>query len=242
MAEPEPQGGGDHANSGSRRGKGPASKRATMSTPNQEASTAPCGACKFLRRKCGIGCIFAPHFGSDQGSARFAAVHKVFGASNVSKMLSSIPEEHRNEAVSTLSYEAQARISDPVYGCVSTILALQQQVATLQAEVGMMQTQVMMNTNRLACASALQSSQQQILQPAYSNNNSSASTANFMNLNTFNNPAAGGASVGGFDLTMGTTPSSHSLEPLRLSSLSQYDHEEEDEQESTIPSLFNRRQ
>jgi hypothetical protein len=92
------------------------------------APPAPCGACKFLRRKCISGCIFAPHFGSDQGAARFAAVHKVFGASNVSKLLLHIPVNRRHDAVVTISYEAQARLSDPVYGCVSTILALQQQV------------------------------------------------------------------------------------------------------------------
>lgn len=92
------------------------------------ASLAPCGACKFLRRKCISGCIFAPHFGADQGAARFAAVHKVFGASNVSKLLLHIPVNRRQDAVVTISYEAQARLSDPVYGCVSTILALQQQV------------------------------------------------------------------------------------------------------------------
>ena len=90
--------------------------------------TAPCGACKFLRRKCVNGCIFAPHFRSDQGAARFAAIHKVFGASNVSKLLLHIPVNHRHDAVVTISYQAQARLSDPVYGCVSTILALQQQV------------------------------------------------------------------------------------------------------------------
>ncbi|PWA46944.1 LOB domain-containing protein 20 [Artemisia annua] len=88
----------------------------------------PCGACKFLRRKCVNGCIFAPYFGSDQGAARFAAVHKVFGASNVSKLLMHIPVSRRQHAVVTISYEAQARLSDPVYGCVSTVLALQQQV------------------------------------------------------------------------------------------------------------------
>ena len=98
---------------------------ATATTGTGTAS--PCGACKLLRRKCASGCIFAPHFGSDQ-AARFAAVHKVFGASNVSKLLHHIPVNRRHEAVVTISYEAQARLSDPVYGCVSTILALQQQV------------------------------------------------------------------------------------------------------------------
>ena len=88
----------------------------------------PCGACKFLRRKCAIDCIFAPYFCSEQGPARFAAIHKVFGASNVSKLLLHLPVHDRCEAVVTIAYEAQARIRDPVYGCVSHIFALQQQV------------------------------------------------------------------------------------------------------------------
>jgi len=88
----------------------------------------PCGACKFLRRKCVKGCIFAPYFDSDQGTAHFAAVHKVFGASNASKLLMRIPAHKRLDAVVTLCYEALARARDPVYGCVGHLFALQQQV------------------------------------------------------------------------------------------------------------------
>ncbi|KAG4924075.1 hypothetical protein JHK87_049615 [Glycine soja] len=90
-------------------------------------SGSPCGACKFLRRRCATDCIFAPYFCSEQGPARFAAIHKVFGASNISKLLLHIPTHDRCEAVVTITYEAQARIRDPVYGCVSHIFALQQQ-------------------------------------------------------------------------------------------------------------------
>ena len=87
-----------------------------------------CGACKFLRRKCARGCVFAPYFSSEEGALRFGSVHRVFGASNVAKQLMAIPAACRGEAVATVCYEAQARISDPVHGCVSTIVALQQQV------------------------------------------------------------------------------------------------------------------
>ncbi|KAG4925440.1 hypothetical protein JHK87_050980 [Glycine soja] len=95
----------------------------------------PCGACKFLRRKCVSGCIFAPYFDSEQGTSHFAAVHKVFGASNVSKLLLSIPVHRRLDTVITICYEAQSRIRDPVYGCVAHIFALQQQLVSLQAEL-----------------------------------------------------------------------------------------------------------
>ncbi|XP_052134599.1 LOB domain-containing protein 30-like [Oryza glaberrima] len=99
----------------------------------------PCGACKFLRRKCVQGCIFAPYFDSEAGAAHFAAVHKVFGASNVSKLLQQIPAHRRLDAVVTICYEAQARLRDPVYGCVAHIFHLQHQVAGLQSELNYLQ-------------------------------------------------------------------------------------------------------
>nr|XP_043622800.1 LOB domain-containing protein 30-like [Erigeron canadensis] len=99
----------------------------------------PCGACKFLRRKCVQGCIFAPYFDSEQGATRFAAVHKVFGASNVSKLLLHIPVHKRLDAVVSICYEAQARLRDPVYGCVAHLFSLQQQVASLQTELSYLQ-------------------------------------------------------------------------------------------------------
>ncbi|XP_024975887.1 LOB domain-containing protein 16-like [Cynara cardunculus var. scolymus] len=102
----------------------------------------PCGACKFLRRKCTADCIFAPYFCSEQGPARFAAIHKVFGASNVSKLLHHVAVADRCETVVTIAYEAQARIRDPVYGCVSHIFALQQQVACLQAQLMQVKAQM----------------------------------------------------------------------------------------------------
>ncbi|KAE8660698.1 LOB domain-containing protein 29 [Hibiscus syriacus] len=98
-------------------------------------SGSPCGACKFLRRKCVRGCVFAPYFCHEQGATHFAAIHKVFGASNVSKLLAHLPVNDRFEAALTISYEAQARVQDPIYGCVSHIFALQQQVVNLQAQL-----------------------------------------------------------------------------------------------------------
>ncbi|XP_020231522.1 LOB domain-containing protein 16 [Cajanus cajan] len=109
------------------------------------SGSSPCGACKFLRRKCAADCIFAPYFSSEQGAERFASIHKVFGASNVSKLLLRIPDHDRCEAMVTIAYEAQARIRDPVYGCVSHIFSLQQQVACLQAQLMQMKAQLDQN-------------------------------------------------------------------------------------------------
>ncbi|KAK9067558.1 hypothetical protein SSX86_011669 [Deinandra increscens subsp. villosa] len=104
-------------------------------------SSPPCGACKFLRRKCVKGCVFAPYFCHEQGPAHFAAIHRVFGASNVSKLLAHLPVNGRCEAAITIAYEAQARLQDPIYGCVSHIFALQQQVVSLQSQLAYLKAQ-----------------------------------------------------------------------------------------------------
>ncbi|KAL8151966.1 hypothetical protein V2J09_021774 [Rumex salicifolius] len=94
------------------------------------SSNSPCAACKFLRRKCTQECVFAPYFPADQPK-RFADVHKVFGASNVAKILNEIDVSHREDAVNSLAYEAEARLQDPVYGCVGVISLMQQQLKNL---------------------------------------------------------------------------------------------------------------
>ncbi|KAL3824877.1 hypothetical protein ACJIZ3_020906 [Penstemon smallii] len=94
----------------------------------------PCAACKFLRRKCMPGCIFAPYFPPEEPQ-KFANVHKIFGASNVTKLLNELLPHQREDAVNSLAYEAEARVRDPVYGCVSAISFLQRQVERLQKEL-----------------------------------------------------------------------------------------------------------
>ncbi|XP_050108982.1 LOB domain-containing protein CRL1-like [Malus sylvestris] len=104
-------------------------------------SGSPCGACKFLRRKCIRGCIFAPYFCHEQGATHFATIHKVFGASNVSKLLAQLSASDRCRAALTISYEAQARVQDPIYGCVSHIFSLQQQIISLEAQLASVKEQ-----------------------------------------------------------------------------------------------------
>ncbi|GKV07774.1 hypothetical protein SLE2022_193710 [Rubroshorea leprosula] len=97
-------------------------------------SNSPCAACKFLRRKCLPDCVFAPYFPPEEPQ-KFANVHKIFGASNVSKLLNEVPPNQREDAVNSLAYEAEARMKDPVYGCAGAISVLQRQVIRLQKEL-----------------------------------------------------------------------------------------------------------
>ncbi|KAL6012566.1 hypothetical protein ACLOJK_003055 [Asimina triloba] len=98
------------------------------------SSNSPCAACKFLRRKCMNECVFAPYFPPDQPQ-KFANVHKVFGASNVAKLLNDIIPAQREDAVNSLAYEAEARLRDPVYGCVGLISILQNKLRQVQLDL-----------------------------------------------------------------------------------------------------------
>ncbi|KAE9606759.1 hypothetical protein Lal_00025957 [Lupinus albus] len=98
------------------------------------SSNSPCAACKCLRRKCTQECVFAPYFPPDNPQ-RFAYVHKVFGASNVSKILNELNAAQREDAVKSLAYEAEARLRDPVYGCVGLISVLQHRLRQIQLEL-----------------------------------------------------------------------------------------------------------
>lgn len=80
------------------------------------------------------GCIFAPYFPPEEPQ-KFANVHKIFGASNVTKILNELLPQQREDAVNSLAYEAEARVRDPVYGCVGAISFLQRQVQRLQKEL-----------------------------------------------------------------------------------------------------------
>ncbi|XP_020082802.1 LOB domain-containing protein 25-like [Ananas comosus] len=106
----------------------------SSSSSSSSTSNSPCAACKFLRRKCMPGCIFAPYFPPEEPQ-KFINVHKVFGASNVTKLLNELLPHQREDAVNSLAYEAEARVKDPVYGCVGAISVLQRQVQRLQKEL-----------------------------------------------------------------------------------------------------------
>ncbi|TYI55005.1 hypothetical protein E1A91_D11G111000v1 [Gossypium mustelinum] len=94
----------------------------------------PCAACRMLRRRCDSNCILAPYFPCDEMD-KFAKVHKVFGASNVIKMIQMVEETNREDAVKALVYEATARMRDPVYGSTGAICQLQKMVQELKMQL-----------------------------------------------------------------------------------------------------------
>ncbi|WVY91906.1 hypothetical protein V8G54_037420 [Vigna mungo] len=102
----------------------------------------PCASCKLLRRRCSQNCLFAPYFPAND-LHKFAMVHKVFGCKNLTKMLKDVPVEKREDVVKSLVYEANARVRNPVYGCVGIISNLEIQVSELQTQLAVAQTEIL---------------------------------------------------------------------------------------------------
>ncbi|KAI8022950.1 LOB domain-containing protein 33 [Camellia lanceoleosa] len=98
-----------------------------------------CGACKFLRRRSTSECVFAPYFNYNEAAAHFAVVHKVFGASNVSKLLTNLPMNDRREAAITISYGIArsdlwlcfSNVCTPTTGFLCMVASLQEEIETL---------------------------------------------------------------------------------------------------------------
>ncbi|XP_071706172.1 LOB domain-containing protein 1-like [Rutidosis leptorrhynchoides] len=110
------------------------------SSPPHHVVLSPCAACKILRRRCVEKCVLAPYFPPTE-PLKFTIAHRVFGASNIIKLLQELPESQRADAVSSMVYEANARLRDPVYGCAGAICQLQKQVSELQAELAKAQAE-----------------------------------------------------------------------------------------------------
>ncbi|CAL5096880.1 unnamed protein product [Urochloa decumbens] len=155
------------AGAGAAAGAGPGSALNTIT---------PCAACKLLRRRCAQECPFSPYF-SPMEPHKFAAVHKVFGASNVSKMLLEVHESQRADAANSLVYEANLRLRDPVYGCMGAILTLQQQVQALEAELAAVRAEIVRHRYRPAAATAASSAVATVLPSSHASQLLAASAA-----------------------------------------------------------------
>ncbi|KAG6491738.1 LOB domain-containing protein 1-like [Zingiber officinale] len=131
----------------------PTSSSPNSSPPAPAVVHSPCAACKILRRRCADKCLLAPYFPPTE-PLKFTTAHRVFGASNIIKLLQDLPESQRADAVSSMVYEASARIRDPVYGCAGAICHLQKQVSDLQAQLARTQAELInlqaQNKNLLA--------------------------------------------------------------------------------------------
>lgn len=102
-----------------------------------------CAACKHQRKKCKPeSCLLAPFFPAERGR-EFQAVHKVFGVSNVQKMIQVVDtQESRAIAAESLIWEATWRLREPIHGCWADHKRLQDQVRALQEQAQLLKLQL----------------------------------------------------------------------------------------------------
>ncbi|CAL5429278.1 unnamed protein product [Camellia sinensis] len=119
-----------------------------MSNTNSHTNTSPstgfgpggtnvsqaCAACKYQRRKCAPDCPLAPHFPQHQHK-HFLNVHKLFGVSNIVKVLKTVRSFEEETAMKSMIFHANVRANDPVGGCHRIIRELEQQIQHYEAEL-----------------------------------------------------------------------------------------------------------
>lgn len=119
---------------------------------NNSSSHQACASCKHQRKKCNNECILSPYFPARK-TKEFQAVHKVFGVSNVQKMVRTVREEDRAKLSDSLTWEALWRQKDPVLGSygeyrrICEELKLYKSLVHNQALIGWDNNQRVINNN-----------------------------------------------------------------------------------------------
>ncbi|CAJ2678734.1 unnamed protein product [Trifolium pratense] len=79
------------------------------------ANRPACAACRHQRKKCKRDCILAPYFPINK-LQEYEEAHRVFGYSNVTKMVQNLGEQERQNAMNSIKWEAKMWNQDPIFG------------------------------------------------------------------------------------------------------------------------------
>ncbi|XP_023731077.1 LOB domain-containing protein 22 [Lactuca sativa] len=110
------------------------SNSSTITTARSNSTTQACAACRYQRRKCAPDCILAPYFPHDR-QRQFQNAHKLFGVSNITKLIRDLDPPQKDEAMRTIIYQSDVRAQDPVEGCYRIIRELHRQIEYSRAEL-----------------------------------------------------------------------------------------------------------
>lgn len=100
-----------------------------------------CAACKYQRRKCTSECLLAPYFPADQPKM-FQNVHKLFGVSNIKKMLKMLDPSQKKIAMDSMIFQANTRDKYPVHGCWEEICRLRYAILGMEEELNAVHQQL----------------------------------------------------------------------------------------------------
>ncbi|CAI9112381.1 OLC1v1012829C1 [Oldenlandia corymbosa var. corymbosa] len=93
-----------------------------------------CAACKYQRRRCTPDCALAPYFPADQPKT-FQNAHRLFGVSNILKILKPLDASQKLIAMKSIIYQANIRDKYPVHGCLGIIEQLCYQIRVAEEEL-----------------------------------------------------------------------------------------------------------
>ncbi|CAL9122714.1 unnamed protein product [Musa textilis] len=112
-----------------------------------------CAACKYQRRRCAADCPLAVYFPADQPK-QFLNCHRLFGVSNILKIINRLDPLQQAEAMKSIIYEANIRDRDPVHGCLGLICTLHLQIHHLELELEATNTQVLLHRHHQLASSS----------------------------------------------------------------------------------------
>ncbi|GMH16829.1 hypothetical protein Nepgr_018670 [Nepenthes gracilis] len=107
-----------------------------------------CAACKYQRRRCTPECPLAPYFPADTPKI-FQNAHRLFGVSNMRKLLGQLHPSQKNEAMDSIIYQANARERFPVQGCVEIIKQLWSQIQQWEEELHVVHAALVVHRHQL---------------------------------------------------------------------------------------------
>ncbi|XP_025621537.1 uncharacterized protein [Arachis hypogaea] len=167
----------------------------TITTRTGNSTTQACAACKYQRRKCAPDCILAPYFPHDR-QRQFLNAHKLFGVSNITKIIKVLNPHEKDEAMKTIIFQSDMRAKDPVGGCYRMVQDLQAQIEFHLSELELVLQQLAI----LRAQAQHQQAQHLYNQTATSNINVSVNGDDSINsdpLTLYSSGGSGGLVVGG---------------------------------------------
>ncbi|KAB2601287.1 LOB domain-containing protein 30-like [Pyrus ussuriensis x Pyrus communis] len=126
-----------------------------------------CAACRHQRKRCEEDCAMAPYFTNKDED--FKAVHRIFGVSNMTKLLKQLEDQnHRGAAVQSFIWEADMWNQDPVNGPLGKYRKLERENELLRNAL---------NEEQKASALAASTMEEEPLALGQENNNNSGNIA-----------------------------------------------------------------
>jgi hypothetical protein len=107
----------------------------TIMNRGEAGNPQACASCRHQRKKCDETCELAPYFPAKR-YPEFQNAHRVFGVSNIVKIMNAVVEPHQRQAAAdSILMEANARRNDPVHGCLGIVRSLKSQIESYQKQL-----------------------------------------------------------------------------------------------------------